>query len=527
MDMADELAKVTEESARGGFFLISGSAIATVIMAVASILVTRFLGSDLYGQYTLALVVPQLLFLFTDLGVSQGVTKFTAYFKMKADTHQIRKIIKYGLLLRASAGIAISVVTYLFADTLATFLIQRPDLALYVQIASLSILPQVIFTTANSAFVGLDKTEFSALTANANAIAKAIVSITLVLLGYSVIGAIAGYVLGYVVAAVASGVLVFLLVRGKGESKGEGNVFDGLKTMLHYGFPLYLSILFAGFIPLYNEFILSYFTTYSDVGNYKAAVNFVSLMAVLTIPITTALLPAFSKLNSLSVEKVRAFYRLAKKYTAIVIVPITFLIIIFSKEVVEITYGSTFESTSLFLSTYCLLYFLVGIGYLVLPSLYNGLGETRVTFEMSLITFLMLAVQAPFLTTTYGVQGLITAFLVASAVGTLYGLGVARKKFQVTFDALTLLKVYLVSAVSCVSAVVVLYVVYHSLVFKIVVGGFSYLFLYVTLLAMTKTVTLAELNKASSIAGKTLAFAIVAKPVLWYMRKLARFKQDS
>ena len=60
--MSDELTKVAEDSARGGFFLISGTAIATVIMAIASILIARFLGPELYGQYALILVIPQLLF---------------------------------------------------------------------------------------------------------------------------------------------------------------------------------------------------------------------------------------------------------------------------------------------------------------------------------------------------------------------------------------------------------------------------------------------------------------------------------
>ncbi len=65
--MADELVRIAEDSVRGSFFLISGTAVSTVIMAIASILIARFLGPELYGQYTLALVIPSLLFLFTDL----------------------------------------------------------------------------------------------------------------------------------------------------------------------------------------------------------------------------------------------------------------------------------------------------------------------------------------------------------------------------------------------------------------------------------------------------------------------------
>jgi len=76
--MSTELLKIAEDSARGGFFLISGSILATVISAVATIIIARLLGPELYGQYALALVIPQLLFLFADVGINQGLTKFSA-----------------------------------------------------------------------------------------------------------------------------------------------------------------------------------------------------------------------------------------------------------------------------------------------------------------------------------------------------------------------------------------------------------------------------------------------------------------
>ena len=201
--MTDELVKVAEDSARGSFFLISGTALATAILAIASIVIGRVLGPELYGQYTLALVVPQLFFLFTDLGINQGIIRFTASLRAKGETNRVTEIIQHGLVLKASAGIAIFIMNYTFADFFASFFLQRPDLAFYIRIASTAILFQVIFITVISAFIGLDKTEYSALSRNIHAIAHSIISITLVLLGLSVAGAIVGYVASYVAAAFA------------------------------------------------------------------------------------------------------------------------------------------------------------------------------------------------------------------------------------------------------------------------------------------------------------------------------------
>lgn len=519
--MADELIQVAEDSARGGFFLISGTALATVIMAIASILIGRFLGPELYGQYALALVVPQLLFLFTDLGINQGIIKFTANLRSKGENNRILKIIKYGLILRASTGIAIFIINYALADLFASLFLQRPDLAFYIRIASISVLFQVIFTTATSAFVGLDKTEYNALTANIQAIAKTIISITLVLLGFSVAGAIIGHVTSYIVAAIASISILFLTIREKQVNQDSHSVSDDLKTLVHYGAPLYISLLLTGFIPLYQNVILAIFTTDADIGNYKAATNFIALMAILAVPITTALLPAFSKLNSSTNQKIKTFYKLANKYTAMIIIPITFLLIIFSKEIVQIIYGYTYESAPLFLTTYCLLYFLVGLGYLVLPSFYNGLGETKTTLKMSLITFLMLAVLSPIFTETYSVQGLIVAFLIASTAGTTYGLYIARKDFQIEFDT-NIFRIYLNSAISSILPLLMLHFTQLPKILNITIGGLLYLFIYATLTPLTKTVNPSELEAATHIAQKIRLLALIAKPMLTYQQRLLK-----
>lgn len=525
--MADELTTIAESSARSGFFLISGTALATVIMAIASILIARSLGQDLYGQYTLALVVPELLFLFTDLGINQGITKFTASLRTKGETNHITKIIQHGLLLKAFVGIVIFVVSYAFADLFASILLQRPELAFYIRIASIAILFQLIFTTTTSAFIGLDKTELAAITTNIQALAKAIISLTLVLIGFSVAGAIIGYVAGYIAAAVAGAFILFLILRVKQNVKNNYSFTDDLKTLIHYGASLYISILLTGFIPLYQSVMLAIFTTDADVGNYKAAINFAVLITVLSIPITTALLPAFSKLDSSTNQKIKTFFKLANKYTTILVIPITVLIIIFSSEIVQIIYGSGFQSASLFLAIYCLLYFLVGLGYLNLTSFYNGLGETKTTLKISLITFFTLALLSPILTKTYSVPGLIIAFLVASLVSTSYGSYIARKKFQIEFDSKALAKIYLSSIMSSIFPLLLLQISPMPRLFNVVAGSLLYLFVYITLMPITGIVNHVELKTATQILQKIKPLLLLIQPLINYQQKILNHQKST
>ena len=76
--MPNDLEEAAERGVRGGFYLISGTTLATVIMAIAAILVGRLLGPEMYGDYNLAILPPQILVLFADLGINTGIIKFAS-----------------------------------------------------------------------------------------------------------------------------------------------------------------------------------------------------------------------------------------------------------------------------------------------------------------------------------------------------------------------------------------------------------------------------------------------------------------
>jgi len=521
--LAEDLLTVAEDSARGGFFLFSGTASATVILGITSILIGRFLGPELYGQYTLTLVVPQLLLVFTNLGIEQGIIKFTASLRVRGEINRLTKIIKYSLLLKALTGVTIFIINYAFADLFASAFLQRPDLAFYIRLASIGLVFQVIFSTIMSAFVGLDKTQYNALTSNVQAMAKAIISISLILVGFSVVGALWGHVASHVVAAGAGVSILFLALNQEQNAESNYNFKEALTTLMRYGAPLYLSILLTSFIPLYKNILLAIFTTDANIGNYKAATNFETLIAIITVPIATMLLPAFSKLESSANHKITTFFKLANKYTALLILPITFLIIIFSHEIVNLIYGSTYESAPLFLATISVSYFLVGIGSFTLLSFYNGLGETRTTLKINLIFFILLVTLSPILTQNYSVIGLIIASLIASTTSDSYGLYIARTKHKIELDTRALVKIYLISILSSLPPIVLLQLSPMPSLLNVTAGALLYLFTYVTLTPLAKIVSHSELQTAFYIFQRIKPLALVTTPLLKYQEKILSY----
>ena len=521
--MADELLEAAEASARASFFLASGTIVATVIMAISAILIGRLLGPELYGQYSLILSAPQLLFLFTDFGINQGIIKFAASLRAEGKHDSVTRLIQNAVKFKILLGTAFFAINFVFADFFA-LLVNRPELAPYVRIASFSIIFQVILSTVSASYVGLDKTEYDPLTTNTQAIIKTIFSVALVLLGFSVAGAIIGNVLGYVVAGILGlGIVFFKLLKPPSKIAGE-SMMRNLKMLLTYGAPLYASALLAGFTGPYQNILLGFFTTDLDIGNFRAATNFVVLIGILPASINTALFPAFSKLYASKGEKIKDFFKITNKYTCLLIVPIITLIIILSKEIVQVIYGSTYQSAFLFLSLSILVYFLVAIGYANLTSLFNGLGETRITFKITLINVLTLTILAPFFAKTYNVPGLIIASLLSSFIGTLYASYVAITKFKIEFDIKSIMKIYLISATSGIPIISLTIFTHFPEVFKVVFGGFLYIFIYVTLAPLTGVINNSEIQTLKNITQKTRSLALISKPLLRYWEKISKAK---
>ncbi len=94
----DKFFDVARGSVRGGLFLISGNALGTLLLAVASIVIARLLGPEAYGIYSISLVVPAFLLIFANLGINVAVVRYCARFRAEGQAHLVPDIIKTALL---------------------------------------------------------------------------------------------------------------------------------------------------------------------------------------------------------------------------------------------------------------------------------------------------------------------------------------------------------------------------------------------------------------------------------------------
>lgn len=518
--MTGELIEIAEESTRGSFFLALGSFLSTVISAVGVFIIAGLLGPELYGVYTLCFTVPTILLLLVNLGVNQGLTKFSASLLAKGQTGKLAKLIHNGIIFNSIIGLIFFLLCFIFSDPLATYVIARPEYGSYVRVTSFIILFQSIFNSANAIFTGFYKMEFNALSSIIAAIVKVVISPLLIIVGLGVFGAITGSVVSYMAAAIF-GISIFFIKIYQSLNKADtsSHFFDNIRKLLKYGLPLYAATIIVGFYSQLQNVILAFFTSDLEVGFFKAALNFTTLISVVSISVGTSIFPAFARLEN-KFDTLKAFFSICVKYTTLILLPVVLLIIFFSKEMVLLVYGAAYVSTASYLILLVLQFLLVGLGAFVFGSFFNGIGETKITLKIYLVNFAAFIPLAFLLTQPYGVYGLIISNLSAYFISTIYGAFVAKRRFDATPNWRNTAKIYLASFSSLAPLLFLNTFLSSNVLLKVILGASLFILLYLTLLPFLRIISRQELADLEKAIAKTKPLAITMKPLFSYERIL-------
>ncbi|MEM3041219.1 MAG: oligosaccharide flippase family protein, partial [Nitrososphaerota archaeon] len=449
MKKAIDIAKV---SARASAALSLGMIVSNVILAVGTFLVAGFLSASEYGLYSIVLGVLAFFNFFQDLGMNSAIVKYTAQYRAEGREEEIKKILATGFLFDALLGAGLSLTAFALSGLLAEVFGHRLEIKGLIEIASITIFSSSIMNASQSVFVGFEKTEFSSLTMILHAVLKSFVAPALVLLGYTIFGAVLGVIVASIAAAIF-GITVFIFLfykRLEANLKNFKREFkDSLAFMLRYGFPISISTILTGVLTQFYNFLVYAYCDNISIANYQMATNFTILIAFLTQPIAITLFPAFSKLDAeRDGESLRKVFQMSVKYGSLLVLPASVAIMVLSAPLVSTLFQDKFISAPFYLSLLAIQSLYAGIGNLSINNLIMGQGKTKVVLKLTLLTFSTGISLSLVLIPVFKVLGLLATSLTAAVPNLLVGLWWIKKHFGVSIDKVTSGKLYLASGVA-------------------------------------------------------------------------------
>jgi len=479
MDKALEMGKV---SATGSFQLFIGVATSTIIMAVGTIILARLMLPEEYGLYSIALIPSYMIILFRDWGVNSAITKYVAHSRAENKHEDIHDIISAGLIFEITTGIALSLVSLFLASFIATTIFHRAESTSLIAIASITVFSGSLLTAAQSSFIGFERMELNSLTTICQAIVKSAISPLLVFLGFGALGAVLGYTFSFLAAGIIGlATLYFVLFKNlKKRSKQGTGLSKTMKKMLRYGVPLSISSILGGFLVQFYGFMMAFYCSDAMIGNYQAAAQFAVLLTFFTIPISTVLFPAFSKLDPQNEHKLlQTVFTSSVKYTAVLLVPATMAMIVLSKPMISTLFGEKWVYAPFFLTLYVIGNLFTIFGSLSLGNLLTGLGETKMLMKLSLLTLSLGIPLAFLLIPTLGIVGVILTSLSAGLPSMFCGLYWIWKRYEAKADFQSSTKIFIASAIAAMTTYLSLNFLNTADWMRLITGGVIFLAVYV------------------------------------------------
>ena len=484
MSKAAEMAKV---SAKGGFHMLWGLVVSSLISSVGTIIIGNLLGDAKYGLYTIALIMPMLIANFRDWGINAAMIKYSAQYNAENKRAKIRSIFAAGIVFETVLGLALTVVGFMFSGFIAA-LYNNAELIPLIQIASFTILTGALLAAAQAAFIGIERMELNSVTLISQSIIKTILILVLVIFGMGPLGAVIGFSIALLVAGLIGVLLMWVLYKKLPKPAGKLEIKATVKTMFNYGLPLSIAQIITGFQLQFYSFILPIFVSAGLYGNYMIAMSFVVLVNFFALPITTILFPAFSKLDiRKDHDTLKNVFQFSVKYASLLVVPATAIVMVLAKPGIGVLFPD-YTAAPLFLALLAISYLLTAAGNLSVANLLNGQGQTKFNLKLSLLTAAIGFPLSVILISQFGVVGLAITMVVAGIPSLIIALFWLKKNYGVTVDWLSSTRIVL----SAVVASTITYVIITQFVFSnwtaLIVGTIVFLCSFVPSVLFTRAI---------------------------------------
>jgi O-antigen/teichoic acid export membrane protein len=233
-------------------------------------------------------------------------------------------------------------------------------------------------------------------------------------------------------------------------SDSKLELFATVKSLIRYGLPVSIGAILTGFLTSFYGYILAvYVSNNATIGNYNVANNFVVLITFFSVPVTTMLFPAFSKLDAKKDHQtLKNIFQYSVKYASLLVVPVTAMVIVLAQPAISTIFQDKYVEAPFFLALLAITYFYTAIGNLSAVNIILGQGYTRFIMKTTILTAAIGFPLSFVLISQFGVLGLIFTTLTVGLPGLFLYLRFIKQKFSVSVDWLSSAKILMSSGIT-------------------------------------------------------------------------------
>lgn len=373
---ADDEDEATRTMARQGSVTFAGDVVKKLFGFVIIAVITRLVSPGVYGLFVIASSLVLFVQTLAGLGLSRAVDYYVPQYLSAGDEESARGVVRTatGIALVSStivAGVLITVrhtVAGLFDEpalgiALLMLAVTFPMLAIYkILLASFNAIKRLKYRVYMRDFVRTS--------------VRLLVTAVLLILGYGLIGIVAGYIVGLFVAMCVG---IALLVRhAPGLVRGPGRPADP-RPLLSYATPLAIAGLIYVILGQIDYFVIGVFGTSEGVGIYRVGYMLASNLLIVFTAVSPVFKPLIAEVR-LDDAAVQRHYRTATRWVAGLTLPLAITVTLGASAYLSLIFTDQYVAGTIAVA-------ILSFGYYVNVvcggpdgALLQGLGYSRLVF---------------------------------------------------------------------------------------------------------------------------------------------------
>ncbi len=342
----EEVDKNLKLLAKTSLIVFVGVALSKVLGYIYRIVVARYFGPEIYGIFSLALMVLGWFVVFSSLGLSEGVLRYISLYRGENKDKKIRYVFKFSLTILTISSITAGILLFFLSNIIAIKIFHAPDLILFLRLFSILVPLTVLFYPLLSTIRAFEKiSSFSFIYNILQNIVKVAFLALFVLIGLNSNSIIYSYILGIFSMLIAGFYVckykipgLFLKSNLKKQEKSEIS-----KNLFSYSLPLLFYGAISSIFYWVDSFFLGVFKTAEQVGFYNAAIPIALLLGIVPELFAQLFFPLITKEYSRKkMDLIKELSQQLGKWIFILNLPVFILIILFPGAVINLLFGAEY-----------------------------------------------------------------------------------------------------------------------------------------------------------------------------------------
>ena len=487
---------------KNSFILVIGNLLFRVGGYINRLLMSRMLGPEGYGLYGLTLPFQGIFQILSAGGLPPAISKYVAEYNAKDEKALTRQVIYTATKFMVLMAILLSIILLFSSDFIANEIFHKPLVVWPLRAVSLITPFSVIVGAMRGAFQGVYKNEYTVYNRMAEQLATIVFAVVFVYCGLYAMGAVLGGAFGFIVSAITAVLLYKKYISPMFYSEDSLDLslkeeLELLWMLICFAVPVAITALSEMAIYDVGTLVIGVFMLSTDVGFYNAADPISRIPLVISLSISTVLLPATAEAYVLKNQKLLQEYVVdCLRYCILTVIPMCVIISMFSMPIIQLLFGEVYTPGS---GVLCIL--VIGMSfysiYMISSSILQGTGNPKLPMYILLLgTVLNIVLNAIFVQ-MMGIVGAAIATTITTCILMIVIMLFVIKTTKISIPWKNILLVLVCNLI----LMAVCYVIPKTLI-GLVIGIIIGSFLYIVSLIMLKVLTKRDIDFFSQYMNK-------------------------